>query len=91
MTTTRINHTGHNHPNTTAARTACRKAMAKATPAAAPVAAPIARVAPAPIADRHCTNCGTTNHEALTTGDNGYSACCNEPIVGRCASNCNHN
>jgi hypothetical protein len=27
MTTTRINHTGHNHPNTTAARTACRKAM----------------------------------------------------------------
>lgn len=31
MTTTRINHTGHNHPNTTAARTACRKAM-KATP-----------------------------------------------------------
>lgn len=30
MTTTRINHTGHNHPNTTAARTACRKAM-KAT------------------------------------------------------------
>ena len=27
MTTTRINHTGHNHPNTTAARTACRKTM----------------------------------------------------------------
>jgi hypothetical protein len=26
MTTTRINHTGHNHPSTTAARTACRKA-----------------------------------------------------------------
>ena len=26
MTTTRINHTGHNHPNTTSARTACRKA-----------------------------------------------------------------
>lgn len=32
MTTTRINHTGHAHPSTTAARTACRKAM-KATPA----------------------------------------------------------
>lgn len=31
MTTTRINHTGHNHSSTTAARTACRKAM-KATP-----------------------------------------------------------
>jgi len=26
MTTTRINHTGHAHANTTAARTACRKA-----------------------------------------------------------------
>jgi hypothetical protein len=35
MTTTRISHTGHNHPSTTAARTACRKAM-KATPAAVP-------------------------------------------------------
>jgi hypothetical protein len=32
MTTTRINHTGHDHANTTTARTACRKAMA-ATPA----------------------------------------------------------
>jgi hypothetical protein len=29
MTTTRIDHTGHNHPSTTAARTACRKAMKK--------------------------------------------------------------
>lgn len=28
MTTTRTNHTGHDHPNTTAARTACRKATA---------------------------------------------------------------
>lgn len=27
MTTTRINHTGHAHASTTAARTACRKAM----------------------------------------------------------------
>jgi hypothetical protein len=33
MNTTRISHTGHNHPSTTAARTACRKAM-KATPEA---------------------------------------------------------
>jgi hypothetical protein len=31
MMTTRISHTGHNHPSTTAARTACRKAM-KAAP-----------------------------------------------------------
>jgi hypothetical protein len=35
MTTTRINHTDHNHPNTTAARTACRKAM-KNTPEVTP-------------------------------------------------------
>lgn len=32
MTTTRIDHTGHNHPSTTAARTACRKAMKATTP-----------------------------------------------------------
>jgi hypothetical protein len=30
MTTTRISHTGHNHPNTTAARTACRKEIREA-------------------------------------------------------------
>lgn len=36
MTTTRINHTGHDHANTTAARTACRKALATTT-ASAPV------------------------------------------------------
>ncbi len=29
MTTTRIDHTGHAHANTTAARTACRNAMSK--------------------------------------------------------------
>jgi hypothetical protein len=29
MTTNRINHTGHNHPATTAARTACRAIMNK--------------------------------------------------------------
>lgn len=37
MTTTRINHTGHNHSNTTAARTACRKAMKANTPTKATV------------------------------------------------------
>jgi hypothetical protein len=31
MTTTRIDHTGHPHANTTAARTACRKAMTTPT------------------------------------------------------------
>lgn len=28
----------------------------------------------------HCTGCGSTDHEDLTTGDQGYSACCNEPV-----------
>lgn len=37
MTTTRIDHTGHNHPRTTAARTACRKAMKVETVAIATV------------------------------------------------------
>lgn len=38
MTTTRINHTGHDHPSTTAARTACRKAMKAAVPTTFPTA-----------------------------------------------------
>jgi len=34
----------------------------------------------------HCTNCGSANLEDVTTGDQGYSACCNEPIAaGPCA------
>jgi hypothetical protein len=37
MTTTRINHTGHAHANTTAARTACRKAAAKFVAATTPM------------------------------------------------------
>jgi hypothetical protein len=37
MTTTRINHTGHDHPNTTAARTACRTALRKMAETPAPV------------------------------------------------------
>jgi hypothetical protein len=39
--TNRIDHTGHTHPNTTAARTACRKALKVTLPVPAPyVAAP---------------------------------------------------
>lgn len=34
MTKNRINHTGHNHPATTAARQACKKATAAVTPVA---------------------------------------------------------
>jgi hypothetical protein len=33
----------------------------------------------------HCETCGTTDRESLTTGDQGYTACCNEPIC-RCAA-----
>ena len=28
----------------------------------------------------HCTQCGSANLEDVTTGDQGYSACCNEPV-----------
>ena len=27
-----------------------------------------------------CTHCGSTDVEDVTTGDQGYSACCNEPV-----------
>jgi hypothetical protein len=27
-----------------------------------------------------CSQCHSTDREDLTTGDQGYSACCNEPI-----------
>lgn len=29
----------------------------------------------------YCTGCGSTDREDLTTGDQGYSACCNEPVA----------
>lgn len=35
--------------------------------------------------DLHCSNCGTTDTEDLTTGDQGYTACCNEPV---CSDDC---
>lgn len=28
----------------------------------------------------HCQNCGSTSYEDLHTGDDGYTACCNEPV-----------
>jgi len=28
----------------------------------------------------HCSNCGTTDYESLHTGDQGFTACCNEPV-----------
>lgn len=32
----------------------------------------------------HCESCGSTDLEDLTTGDQGYTACCNEPVVYEC-------
>jgi hypothetical protein len=97
MTTTRIDHTGHNHPNTTAARTACRKAINAGTAPSQMVTAdsyinnyrritgtvaPVVevRVTDCTIDLPHCENCGSTNRYDLTTGDQGYTACCNELI-----------
>jgi hypothetical protein len=28
-----------------------------------------------------CSHCGSTDAENLYTGDQGYSACCNEPVI----------
>lgn len=28
----------------------------------------------------HCQLCGSTDYEDLSTGDQGYTACCNEPV-----------
>jgi len=38
------------------------------------------------IKGQHCEQCGSTDLEDLTTGDQGYSACCNELVVlpGHC-------
>lgn len=38
----------------------------------------------------HCESCGSTDREDLTTGDQGYSACCNELIVHAAAACRNH-
>lgn len=61
MTTTRINHTGHNHPNTTAARTACRKAI-KATVNATPIRVTVGK--------------GKAVHKAVLNGDVVVAAAC---------------
>jgi len=35
------------------------------------------------IRESHCQGCGSTDREDLETGDQGYSACCNEPVEFR--------
>lgn len=38
----------------------------------------------------HCENCGSKDYEDLHTGDDGYTACCNE-LIAYGASDCrNH-
>lgn len=37
----------------------------------------------------HCEGCGSTDAEDLYTGDQGYTACCNEPVVIGCRT-CTH-
>lgn len=38
----------------------------------------------------HCSLCGSTSWENLNTGDQGYTACCNEPVISKCDENCDH-
>jgi hypothetical protein len=42
------------------------------------------------IKERHCENCGSTDYEDLETGDQGYTACCNELIAWSSDSCLNH-
>lgn len=41
----------------------------------------------------HCQLCGSTDHEDMVTGDQGYTACCNEPVTnaGYCRNGDDHN
>lgn len=39
---------------------------------------------------RHCQQCGNHDYESTMTGDQGYSACCNEPVVSGCDESCGH-
>lgn len=95
MTNTRINHTGHAHANTTAARTACRKSMAGLFDAIARIDAhadvttyrPNRSVNAMVINGAHCESCGETSVEYVS---NSYSGCCNEIVVTRCDTGCSH-
>lgn len=66
MTTTRINHRAHNHPNTLAARTACRKSLSGLTVA-------LDRI------DAHgrttCRKCGSDNYETGSDMARTMGAC----------------
>jgi hypothetical protein len=43
------------------------------------------------IREDHCQNCGSTDNYNLSQGDQGYTACCNEPVVSDCRHDgCGH-
>jgi hypothetical protein len=95
MTTTRINHRDCIHPRTTAARQICRKqqlewlaAMGRDVVISGPSDRPI--TAPTRITEPHCEMCGSTDYENTMYGDQGYSACCNEPVVSVSCHGCSH-
>jgi hypothetical protein len=92
MTTTRINHTGHNHPNTPAARAKCRNDIRKSTavvdahyathPVADSVHAPYRPMTPDLLGAvrtpvRQCSMCGNTDLEDVS---GTYSVCCNKRV-----------
>lgn len=93
--TNRIDHTGHDHPNTPAARAKCRKAARTTDTGRDYVADHIRnqvaahaikarmdrRYAQCTITASHCENCGSTDYDSVNNGDQGYSACCNEIVA----------
>lgn len=77
-------HTGHDHPNTKAARAACRKAGGATITEAAPKATPAERsnhyVAPDDF-DRKgniCGPCGNGSHDRCPVGGKQWFCTCNE-------------
>lgn len=72
MTTTRINHTGHAHANTTAARTACRKSLGHL---AGTVFAPVAPVE-VPMFTLGVVGRGKVRHSVLVVDGNVIGVKC---------------
>lgn len=96
MTTNRMNHTNCSHPKTPAARAACRRTRTAENIAGEQVAAARRprKSAAAARGEQHaarirlaapetqCSQCGSTDPDdvSLAVCDDGYSACCNEPV-----------
>ena len=101
----KMDHTNCTHPRTPAGRRACRAQVAAGGPAPVAVdyiAEHIRKTAAngamkarmdreyaerTTITISHCSGCGSTDVHDST---DGYTMCCNEPLVWNCGSRCTH-